>query len=83
LLNDHKYFPGRLAAPETVGLSRSCPFLSRATNAIGKPNVRTRSNFRVAKFADSPRLAAPIGIAGERIAQDLPPISATISDNKI
>jgi hypothetical protein len=54
-----------LPRPKESGCPAPVPFLSRATNAIGKPNVRPSSNFRVAKFPDSAELVAPGGIQRE------------------
>ena len=45
-----------LPRPKESDCPAPVPFLSRATNAIGKPNVRTQQQFSRGKFPDSSEL---------------------------
>ena len=54
-----------LPRPKESGCPAPVPFLSRATNAIGKPNVRTQQQFSRGEVPDSAELVAPGGIRRE------------------
>ena len=52
-------FPVALPRPKVLGCPAPVPFLSRATNAIGKPNVRTQQQFSRGEVPRFPSVGCP------------------------
>ena len=80
LLNGHKYFPGRLAAPERVGLSRSCPLPVPRHECDRQTQCPHPAAIFAWRSSQIPLSWLPLVGFGERVGPILPLISATIFD---